>query len=360
MRYRAEIVVLGFAVIVGLAAGQAVGASVEPRFNAGFTVCDFEQTRPDGTLHTVTTAVWYPTSERELRMRYGARPVLGKAAQDAAPDTAHGPYPLVIYSHGYGGSGICAPYLTEHLARLGFVVAAPDHDDAYKANRIRPPAEVDIREYLAAALRLAHSGTNFDREAHAYRPRTISLVIDKMLALSNERDSRWYGAIDAERIGMCGHSLGSFTTLACVGAGADYRDERIKAAVSISGGVFMWRAQDYQTVDVPIMFMYGELETTENWPVNDKTGDTERAWENCRPPKVLFLLKGATHFTFAQGSMDWVLGRETDWDLRSRQHQVIKSYCGAMFQRYLNNNLEAEQILTTKDPLFIEHRAELQ
>ncbi len=360
MKNRGKIIIFSLAVIVALGAVQAVGASVEPRFNAGFTIYDFEQTRPDNTKYTVTTAIWYPTTERERRVRYGARPILGRAARDAAPDPDHGPYPLVIYSHGYGGSGICAPYLTEHLARLGFVVAAPDHDDVHKANRIRPPAEVDIKDYLAAALRLARSGTDFDREAHAYRPRTISFVIDRMLALSGERGSRLYGTIDADRIGMCGHSLGSFTTLACVGAGAAYQDERIKAAVSISGGVFMWRAEDYDTVRVPIMFMYGELESTENWPVNDKRGDTERAWDNCRAPKVLFVLAGATHFTFAQGSMDWVLGKETDWGLRTQQHQAIKTYCGAMFVRYLNDNLEAEQVLTTKHPLFIEHRVELQ
>lgn len=360
IRYRDRIspgIFVLFCVLVG--AGLA-RSSTEPRFNAGFTIHDFQQTRPDNTEYTVTTAVWYPTAEREQRALYGARPLRGRAARDAAPDSEHGPYPLIIYSHGYGGSGICAPYLSEHLARLGFVVAAPDHDDAHQANRIRPPAEVNMREYLAAALKLGRSGTDFDREAHAYRPRTISFVIDSMLALSEDTQSPLHGMIDPERIGMCGHSLGSFTTLACAGVGDDYRDDRIKAAVSISGGVFMWHAEDYHTLRIPIMFMYGELESTENWAVNDKTGDSERAWENCRAPKVFFVLQGATHFTFAQGMMDTVLGKETDWLLRRRQHRVIKTHCGAMLQRYLKDDVGAEETLTARDALFTEHRAELQ
>jgi len=335
-------------------------AAVEPRFNAGFTIYDFDQTLPGGNSQTVTVAVWYPTTEPEQRVRYGARPMFGNAAVDAVPETQSAPYPLIIYAHGYGGSGIGAPYLTEHLARLGFVVAAPDYDDAYKANRIRPPAEVNFKAYLAGALKLARTGTDFDRQAYSYRPRTTSLVIDRMLALSEEADSQLRGMVDPSRIGMCGHSLGSFTTLACIGAGADYRDERIKAAVSISGGLFMWRAEDYQTVNVPIMFMYGELESTDKWPINDKTGDTERAWDNCRPPKILFILQGATHFTFAQGSMDRILGHEVDWRLRPEQYRVIKTYCGAMFERYLNGSLEAAEILTTRDPLFTDYKAELK
>src|SRR5262245_40894822 len=48
------------------------------------------------------------------------------ARRDGTP-AAGGPWPLVIFSHGYGGVRFQSFFLTEQLATHGFVVAAPDH-----------------------------------------------------------------------------------------------------------------------------------------------------------------------------------------------------------------------------------------
>ena len=40
---------------------------------------------------------------------------------------AQGRFPLVVFSHGYGGLRTQSSFLTAHLASWGFVVAAPDH-----------------------------------------------------------------------------------------------------------------------------------------------------------------------------------------------------------------------------------------
>ncbi len=336
--------------------GCGVGADMP--YNAGYTIVDFERTPDEGDPYVVTVAVWYPTAEREGLYRYGAKPMLGRCAEDAAIATEGAPYPLVIYSHGYGGSGIAAPYLTEHLARQGYIVAAPDHADAHQANRIRPPADphFNLREYLAAAVALANSGADFDFAAHDYRMAEARLVIDRMLALSADPDSWLHGMIDTERIGMCGHSFGSFTTLACVGAGDRWRDDRISAAISISGGVFMWSAQDYQSVAVPIMIMWGALEGGEQGITQDRVAAERLAWENLPAPKVMFVLKEAAHFTFAQGGLDRILGHEAEADLLLQQYRAIQTYCTAMFDRYLRGDLAAEETLTTRDPMFTEHR----
>ncbi|MEB0292681.1 hypothetical protein QN351_19495, partial [Cryobacterium sp. 10C2] len=54
----------------------------------------------------------------------------GQAVRDASPDKAHGPYPLVIVSHGYPGNRFLLSHLTENLASKGYVVVAIDHTDS--------------------------------------------------------------------------------------------------------------------------------------------------------------------------------------------------------------------------------------
>ena len=45
----------------------------------------------------------------------------------APPPATGGPFPVVLFSHGYAGFPEQSVSLTTHLARWGFVVVAPDH-----------------------------------------------------------------------------------------------------------------------------------------------------------------------------------------------------------------------------------------
>ena len=49
--------------------------------------------------------------------------------QDAYRDvaaSAKGPFPLVLFSHGFAGIRLQSTFLTTHLAQWGFVVASPE------------------------------------------------------------------------------------------------------------------------------------------------------------------------------------------------------------------------------------------
>jgi hypothetical protein len=84
-------------------------------------------------------AVWYPTTASPARYPYTAT-FSGMVALDAPPSTACGrPVPLVVFSHGNTGCGLQAIAFTEELARHGYVVAAPDHADAFVCHTARPP-----------------------------------------------------------------------------------------------------------------------------------------------------------------------------------------------------------------------------
>src|SRR2546421_2256235 len=81
----------------------------------GFQVMSFGNTR---------VAVWYPASGAEARYVYSDT-MAGSVLVNGAPDNCT--RPLVVFSHGNGSCGTRYAFITEQLARSGYIVAAPDH-----------------------------------------------------------------------------------------------------------------------------------------------------------------------------------------------------------------------------------------
>lgn len=156
----------------------------------GFREINLPDPAGSRSLHV---SIWYPTSDDgpvvsigEHRVFYGIAAI--RNAQP--PSEAH---PLVVLSHGYGGTWRNLNWLAGELVGQGYVVAAPDHAGTTTFNK--DPAE-------AAKL--------------WERPRDLSRVID---ALSG--DIALAGRIDPGRIAAIGHSLGGWTVAALAGARFD-------------------------------------------------------------------------------------------------------------------------------------------
>ena len=79
---------------------------------------------PGGPL----TAVWYPTSSAEKSYNYGSD-FSSTLAENGEPQGCK-KFPLIIFSHGMAGCGTQSIFFMEMLARMGYVVASPDHSDA--------------------------------------------------------------------------------------------------------------------------------------------------------------------------------------------------------------------------------------
>ncbi|MDR0213004.1 MAG: dienelactone hydrolase family protein [Comamonas sp.] len=132
--------------------------------------------------------IWYPSPAAVQ-----ATPVGSKTLQVALNGPVQGKaLPLVVISHGSGGSFLGHSDTAMALADAGFVVAA-----------------------------VTHTGDNYaDQSRSVYimdRPLQISRVIDHMLASWNGRAS-----IDPERIGIFGFSAGGFTALVNIGGAPDF------------------------------------------------------------------------------------------------------------------------------------------
>ena len=332
-----------------LAAQQAAAAA----FNVGHKVLEVSRTQGDEDPPPMTVALWYPTQAAPSEHQYNdPDKTTTSVAMDAAP--APGPHPLIVFSHGYGGAGIASTYLTEYLASQGFVVAAPDHEDKNVIERTKSDTPLREKWYSYNVIKLARSGKHFHHAAYAQRSKDVTRVIDELLNLNKTEGSSFRGTLNPDAIGVAGHSLGGYTALRVCGMSETENDPRVKAALLLSGGVFMFKAQDYKGLRVPVMMMYGEAETTawRAWFLNNKAADTQRAYDNCTVPKYMMEIKGANHFSFCQAIFNkkWPgLGQE-----KARPAaDVIKAYSLAFFRRWLLNDPKADEVLEATSPLFL-------
>jgi predicted dienelactone hydrolase len=150
-------------------------------------------------------------SERALPFEvwYPQRSVNAGAAQRS---------PLIIYSHSSYGHRRQSSFLCEHLASHGYVVAAADH------------AGNTIAEW-PEAVASAPSLTPDERDARIRR-----MIVDRvpdLIALCDELlgAADLSGAVDLERLGLCGWSFGGWAVLA-----APDVDERFSAVVALAPG----------------------------------------------------------------------------------------------------------------------------
>jgi predicted dienelactone hydrolase len=152
----------------------------------------------DARDHTLNVVVWYPAGavarEKPLVIRGLDIFELGSAAQDAPLAARAARFPLVVISHGTGGSGLSMAWLGEALAARGYIAAAVNH-----------PGNNAAEPYTAKGFSIWWE-----------RARDLSETISGMLA-----DAKFGAQIDPGRVGSAGFSLGGYTMIAIAGGITD-------------------------------------------------------------------------------------------------------------------------------------------
>ncbi len=201
---------LRFFVLCGLAACASpdfTDPSVTPRppeptepdqpgaYDVGATTFSFTDSR--GTALTIE--IWYPGlhDDQAEPEDYGDFSVAWHAQRDVEANLRGAPYPIIAFSHGFGGVRYQSAFLTERLASHGFVVVAPDHPHG---------TLFDLDDSLTADVAVA-------------RPGDISATIDAVLALPAGHLAAGIAADGA--VGMAGHSFGGWTAMAVGGGELD-------------------------------------------------------------------------------------------------------------------------------------------
>ena len=340
--------ILAGAVCLSLGCRKADSAPPRPTPQAvGFRIFQWNYQADDGSSRPLTVAAWYPARSTDKPVTY-ANGFPGAAFADADADTSGGPYPLIVWSHGYTGSGLAAAYLGEYLVPRGYVLAAVDHNDPATPMRItgntrRPGDGTALRRKRALDDLLAER-PGLDHTRHAYRPTELSLTIDHLLTENADPDSPLHGLIDPQRLGAGGHSMGGYTVMSLVGCLEGRRDRRIRAAVLHSPAAWMWRKADYERIAVPVVLMIGELEKRR--PV--KLLDIERAVAHMPSPSWYLEIIDAAHATFVDrpGAPDDAASDDTPFPTAIT---TIARYTRALFDSALRDSADAKKTLSAPD-----------
>lgn len=146
---------------------------------------------PDKNGPALKALLWTPCAEPPQDVTVG--PYVLRGRRDCP--TAGENLPLIVISHGHGGSYLGHHDLAERLADAGFVVAAINHPGDTYADMSNA---ADISEFIE-------------------RPVDIRRLIDYMVGHSPDASK-----IDADRIGFFGFSRGGYTGLILAGGEPDF------------------------------------------------------------------------------------------------------------------------------------------
>jgi predicted dienelactone hydrolase len=137
-----------------------------------------------------------------------------------------GPFPVVVHSHGLGGSREGSTFINEALAREGIAVFAIQHPGSDSG--ILDPETVGAARQGRLQLPPGAAEGRFG---------DLPFALDQITALN--ADGPYKGRFNLQRIGMAGHSFGALSTLIAVGQSLPlvdqrFRDPRIRAAIVYS------------------------------------------------------------------------------------------------------------------------------
>lgn len=197
-------------------------------------------------------------------------PVLAPPAEgdkmNAAPASKYGPFPLIVFGHGFNVTPATYTKLLESWASAGYIVAAP----------IFPLENAD------------HPG-GADEADLTNQPADMTFVISSLLEASAAPNGPFSGLVDPAHIAVAGQSDGGDTALA-VAYDANYRDKRVDAAVVLSGAEIPGlEAIEFPVGGPPLLAVQGTAD------IINKPAETYAFFAAAHPPKFLLKLYGAEH-----------------------------------------------------------------
>jgi predicted dienelactone hydrolase len=272
-------------------------------------------------MEGLITRIWYPVGPDVPEVAHDIGPPGDPIfrghpiAMDAPLSPARAKYPLILLSHGTGGSADSLDWLGAALAAAGYVVIGVNHPGN---NALEPLTREGFMLWWERAL-------------------DLSEALDAALA-----DPKLGSRIDQDRIGAIGFSLGGYTVLELAGArtnlqafedfcaspaadaichppemdrlkgaadtsselspetkaslaraGASYRDRRIKAAFVIASALGeAFDAASFAEIGIPIALVGGTADVTAPVETNIKRV------AGFLPKASLTMLPGAAHYTF--------------------------------------------------------------
>jgi len=253
-----------------------------------------------------------------------------------------GPFPIVLYSHGLGGSKDGKRYLGKYWASHGYIGIFMTHfgSDRSVTDSKLPFNSPENKARLRAATK---------PQSTFNRPWDVTAVIDGLDFIEQQVDAL-KGRMDHQRIAVTGHSYGSMTVMLSAGGyaqqaralGHQFRDDRPRAFIAMSPRPAGPRGNPdaiWSEIDRPMMTMTGGNDTD---PIGAGiNGETRKQPFEKMPPgdKYLLWLDGAYHWTFGDATKN----RQPE----AAHHLAIKAASLAFLDAYLKDSPDAKKFLTS-------------
>lgn len=263
-----------------------------------------------------------------------------------APSSGNGPFPLVVVSHGLGGTREGLEYLGRALAARGYIalhLQHPGSDDAVWRESRRP------MQAMRTAARDVDNLVN--------RPRDVTFALDEVTRRAAASDPLWTRA-DLSRVAVAGHSFGAWTALVAAGrtlrgpAGAEFRlgDGRVRACIALSAPANPRDATNgsYDSVQVPCLHMTG---TEDSSPIGDTTPEQRRIPFDAitGADQYLLIFEGGDHMVFggprARRGLGALRGNGLPAETEARFQRLIVDACGQFLDSVLRSDEAAKEDL---------------
>jgi predicted dienelactone hydrolase len=203
---------------------------------------------PGNPPAVLPTEVWYPAPARSARASASLRP----------------PYPLLVFSQGFGLPVSAYSHLLRHWAAAGFVVAAPTYP--YTA----PPGPLDEADIIN-------------------HPAELRAVVTALTNGSTKHGSPLAGLVNGAEVGLVGHSDGGDVSLA-VAANTCCHDSKVKAVALLSGAeLSSFGGAYFVGPQVPLLVVQGSDDLV-NVPAC-----SVQLYDQAKAPKFYLDLLGAGH-----------------------------------------------------------------
>jgi predicted dienelactone hydrolase len=248
------------------------------------------------------------------------------------------PAPVVLFSHGLGGSRESNSFMGQHWAARGYAAVFLQH----------PGSDDAVWRDKAAAQRMGAMKQAANAQNLLARVKDVHAVLDQLTRWSTDKTSVLMGRMDLKKIGMSGHSFGALTTQAVSGekfsAGGRMTDARIRAAIMFSPSSPRRgdAGEAFGEVAIPWMLMTGTKDVA---PIGQADLASRLAVFPALPAghKYELVLENAEHSAFTDRALPG------DREARNpNHHRAILALSTAFWDTYLKSDAAAREWLNGK------------
>ena len=213
------------------------------------------------------------------------------ALMDAEPLIANEPYPILLFSHGYGGFRAQNTNQAQELASHGFIVVGVEHTYGAVVT-VFPDGRVADHNPETIPDGLSEQGSlNATRALGQQWSQDLKFVLDSLLSVNRGAPSELSPTLfDGERVAAFGHSTGG-------GAAIEFcaQDTRCDAVLTMDAFMKPVSAHTLEGgLDVPAVHMFSEA-----WPGEENTARFRELLHSSNRRPTSISIQGTAHYDFS-------------------------------------------------------------